>query len=495
MNSPHKPCGEPDVYQKIAIVGGGVTGSLLALKLAQSKTDTPHPIIPILVESQTNAGLGLAYGAADSIHLLNVPVSRMEVGLSPSFESWLGDYAAELVPALEESDGDLSQAFVPRYLFGRYIYEQTQQALRAGTIRRIRGMVTRLQLNGGAMEQGLYTLYLEDGRSIAADKVVLATGNLPPKAPKVMVDDSVWLQDSALFVPDPWAAGAYDDLAHDAPVLLIGTGLTAIDIALKLRKRGHQGHIWMVSRRGLLPNCHQDGGGWPAFLTSNEPRSPLNLFQELRANINQAMRQKIPWQRVMDAMRPFVPQIWAAWSDRERKQFLCHARPYWDVHRHRLAPRIFNAVQALREQGDLTVMAGRLYGYVRSGDRLKVKVKPRHGHDSLEISAARVINCTGPRSDFAEMGFPLYADLRDRGLVTPDKLGLGIETYDAHVIDKLGHCSDSLFALGPLTRAAWWEITAVPEISVQVTRLVKHLTSKVDMTNPAQDFFDLGAGI
>jgi uncharacterized NAD(P)/FAD-binding protein YdhS len=112
------------------------------------------------------------------------------------------------------------------------------------------------------------------------------------------------------------------------------------------------------------------------------------------------------------------------------------------------------------------------------------------------FNAGHVINCTGPGGDFAKIAVPLIAELRDRRLAVPDALGVGIETRDCAVVDGAGEASTWLFALGPLTRPAWWEITAVPEINLQIDRLVAQLSSPVTAHRlTVADFMDMGGGI
>lgn len=487
---------------KIVVVGGGFSGSLFAIKLAAS-----DPFAEVtLIEPRRDVGLGLAYGACDAIHLLNVPAQRMELGLAPGFRAWVETLdPPELVPALEEAGGDLAQAFLPRALFGAYLSKRIDAATaRNGGpgVRRIHGSAVRIveerALSGAGRPQR--AVLLADGRRIAADRVVLAIGNLPPKAPPSRDD---WFYDTPLFVGDPWAASARDGIPPDAPVLLIGTGLTMVDVALSLKARGHAGPIVAVSRRGRLPKAHRAGGQWAPFLDEASAPTPLVALRAVRTAVDAADAAGVPWQRVMDAVRPAVAKIWAGWSEPQRAQFLRHARPHWDVHRHRMAPRIATGLDELIASGQLSSLAGRLRGFEDRGDRVLVTLAPRGGSIAQSQEFARVINCTGPRSDFQTIGEPLFLDLRETGRIRPDALGLGIETQDCAVVDQNGRTSNWLYALGPLTRPAWWEVTAVPEIAAQVNRLVEEM-ARADRGEPeparlasalASEFFDLGAGI
>jgi len=475
--------------QTVVVIGGGFSGSVFALKYARANPDA-HVIV---VERSRRVGRGLAYGACAPEHLLNVPVSRMELGLTPAFGDWLQNHRKELDEALSESGGDLSGAFVPRELFGAYLEERIGEG--ASTDHRrglniVRGEVVRL------LDFPARGVLLSDGREIEADIVVLATGNLPPRAPHAK---DIWLYDTTIFVPDPWADDAFDGLDNHAPVVLLGTGLTMVDVALKLAGQGHTGPMHAISRRGYLPLAHQAGGSWPSFLGPHEHPSPLAAMRLLREESKKAKAKGVPWQRVMDAMRPSVARVWNAWSERERAQFLRHLRPRWDIHRHRMAPRIAARLDALLKSGQLTAQGGRVLAYRRSNGMVDVELRPRGSRTEQTLTAARVINCTGPRSDMDRLAFPMLADLRRRGLIAPDRLGLGIETEDCAAQNSAGHVSPWLYALGPLTRPAWWEVVAVPEINAQIDRLV-HDLSEGKTVEPADHsladvFSDLGAGI
>jgi len=468
----------------VVIVGGGFSGALFGLKL--------HRRCPewrvVIAEPKKNLGRGVAYGACDPDHLLNVPVSRMEIGLTPSFTDWLQQRRNLLAEALVESGLDLSAAFVPRRLFGDYVEERVNEAIDSKSLAglsSIRGEVVRL-LNDR------HGVLLTDGRQIVADIVVLAMGNLPPRPPG---GPDRWLYDSGFFIPDPWAADAFSDVEPTEPLLLIGSGLTTVDTALRLIKRGHRGPLLATSRRGLTPMTHAAGGTWPEFLHDKIPASALALTKIVRQQIALAAEQGIMWQRVFDAARPMVPSIWNGWSEFSRRQFLRHLRPRWDVHRHRMAPRVSEAFGQLQSTGALEVVSGRIAAYRRVGRLVEVTLRLRGGAVRV-FNAGHVVNCTGPGGDFAKTAIPLIADLRDRRLAVPDALGVGVETRDCAVIDGFGEASSWLFALGPLTRPAWWEITAVPEINLQIERLVAQLSSPVTAQRlTAADFMDMGGGI
>ncbi|MFG1478473.1 FAD/NAD(P)-binding protein [Xanthobacter sp. V4C-4] len=485
----------PDAWgarRTIVVVGGGFSGTLFALAASLRPG-----LDVVLVEREAQAGLGLAYGACEGCHVLNVPVARMEVGLVPSFTSWLQASGADLSAALAEAGGELSQAFVPRGLFGAYMVERLEQAL-AGEggepprLRRVRGEVVQV------VERPSPGVVLADGRRIEAAQVVLATGNLPPKPPR---GRDGWFYDTPHFIPDPWDARELGKLDPDAPLVLIGTGLTMVDVALKLSLAGHRGPLVAVSRHGLVPAVHQAGGSFEPFLTPEAAPTPVAGLRAIRAAVRKAAAAGVPWHRVMDAVRPAIAAVWSHWPLAEKARFLRHARTYWDVHRHRMAPRIATGFAALTASGQVRTVAGRIAGYQRRPGGVTVSVRHRGAATVERLDVAAVLNCTGPRSDFGDIGLPLFARLREAGRIVPDALGLGLESHGCALVDRYGFASDWLYALGPLTRPAWWEITAVPEITAQVHRLVEELAAG---DKPAgadgraallADFVNLGEGI
>jgi uncharacterized NAD(P)/FAD-binding protein YdhS len=474
----------------VVVIGGGFSGSLFAMKFAAAQPDA-HVI---LVERGRRVGRGVAYGACADIHLLNVPVARMELGLEPGFADWLKRRGAVLDDALAESGGDLEGSFVAREIFGTYMEERVLAAVsldRSRGFNIVHGEAVRL------LDFPARGVLLSDGREIEADLIVLATGNLPPRPPAAKDN---WLYDTQLFVPDPWAKDAFDGLAKNAPIVLLGAGLTTVDVALKLAGEGHTGTMHAISRRGFLPLAHRAGGSWDSFHDPKAHISPRALMRLLRSEARRAEAKGVPWQRVMDTMRPMVARVWHGWTIDDRRQFIRHLRPRWDVHRHRMAPRVAARIAALVARGQLHVFGGRIVTYRPKAGAVEVTFAQRGTGKTHTLIVDRVVNCTGPRSDMDRIAVPLLADLRRRGLIAPDKLGIGIETQDCAALGSAGHVSPWLYALGSLTKPNWWEVIAVPEINAQIDRLVRDLSSPRGPGVPAppllaENFADLGVGI
>ncbi len=146
------------------------------------------------------------------------------------------------------------------------------------------------------------------------------------------------------YAADPWSADIAAGLAADDVVLVLGTGLTMVDIALLLDAAGFRGRIVALSRRGLLPHPHADGV--PKTVRPERPEpTAVGLLRAMRKRSGE-----IEWRAAVDELRPYTQSIWRAMALPEQRRFLRHLRAWWDVHRHRLAPSVWRRIEAMRER-------------------------------------------------------------------------------------------------------------------------------------------------
>ena len=437
----------------VAIVGSGFSGTLQALNLLRH--DGPATV---LIERAGEPGRGLAFGAADPNHLLNVRASNMSAfpDEPDHFVQWLAHTGRT----------EAAHAFVPRLVYGEYLREMLLAARDAapGRLTIVKGDVVDLIKDDGVR------LRLADGRGVSADAAVLAVGNLPPHDPPGLEAAEL---SSAVYQRDPWSRPPAGDLRDDDTVLLLGTGLTMVDVALTLEGRDFRGRIVALSRRGLLPRTHEAAhGAWQRL----DERPHCGAAHLVRAVRDRA--RSIGWRNAVDELRPFTQTMWAAASGAERSRFLRHLRPWWDVHRHRLAPMVAERLASMRADGRLTVVAGKTLGFAERDDGVEVMWRPR-ATDRVERTAVRrVVNCTGPLGDLHRTREPLLRAMLDRGAIRADPARLGIEVDRATaIVDAAGRSSSRLFAIGPMTRGAFWEIVAVPDIRSQTWTLARRLSN------------------
>ena len=441
------------MIRHVAIVGAGFSGTLLAINLLRH--DGPSAT---LIERAPVAGKGLAYGAAHPDHLLNVRAANMSAfpDEPDHLVRWL---AARGVP-------DAASSFVPRLVYGDYLREMLLATReRAGDRLRV---VTADVADIVDDDEGV-AVRLVGGESVTADAAVLAIGNLPPHVPPGL--DPALLPASS-YRRDPWGPGVTEGLSDGDTLLVIGSGLTMVDTVLSLDASGFRGQVVALSRRGLLPHRHAATSPWNRL--SERPATVASaLVRTVRAR-----GQQIGWRSAVDELRPFTQAMWANASRVERARFLRHLRPWWDVHRHRLAPQVADRLASVQASGRLQVRAGKTLTFAAVDDGVEVAWRPR-GQDTAErLLVQRIVNCTGPLGDLSRTEEPLLATLVGRGTIHPDPEHLGIDVDPAAaVIDSAGRASDRLFALGPMTRGAFWEIVAVPDIRRQTWDLARRLSN------------------
>jgi uncharacterized NAD(P)/FAD-binding protein YdhS len=449
---------------KIAVVGAGFSGTLLALHLLRR---CPPSVDITLIERAEQFGRGAAYATGNPNHLLNVPAGRMSAfhDRPRDFLDWLQS----------QGDPDCSpvteNCFVPRQRFGDYVRHLLNQELKdTGTgdrLQLIRGDVRAVTNNGDSL-----TLALDRGRQVTVDIGVLAVGNFLPEPPPV-ANPSFY--DTGFYRADPWGSPTFADLDSQSPVMLIGTGLTMADALITLLDQGHEGPIYALSRRGLLPHRHVPSKT-PAPQLEGVPTSLVELTRFLRSESAQATIDGAGWRPVIDQLRPFTLDVWASLSQADKARFLRHLRPWWEVHRHRMAGAVADRIDDARARGQLQVHAGRIRSYDLAGNRVNVNYRVRAKDEMRSLSVARVINCAGPGADYSRISDPLVKNLLTKGMIRPDPLNLGIDvTSNCAIRNSRGAISGRLFAVGPATKGAFWEMTAVPDIRRQCEFLAMHL--------------------
>jgi uncharacterized NAD(P)/FAD-binding protein YdhS len=428
----------------VAVIGAGFSGVLTALRLLLSP-DGPRVV---LIERGPRFGRGAVYDTGNPRHLLNVRATNMSAFVEqPShFLDWLG--ASNIAAP--------NQVFVTRDRYGEYLQSLLRRATGDGRATgrlslehdEVRSMVRR--------GEG-WRLTLAVGRTLTADAVVLAVGSLPPLAPQGL-DPA--LIDTVHYAPDPWAWDP-TTLPPLGDVLLLGTGLTAVDTALTVNERRPNAGILALSRHGLLPRRHADVA--PRDTLSIPPKGPpAQVLDEVRR------RARDDWRAAIDGLRPYVQTIWRSWTTEEKGRFLRHLRPWWDAHRHRLAPETDDRIAAMRTAGLFDAAAGRLTRLHPVEDGVEATWSPKGSNDAITRRFALVVNCVGPREDPTHATDPLIADLLASGEIRADvcRLGLDVDAR-SRVIGADGAARETLFAVGPLTRGQFYEITSVPDIRIQ----------------------------
>ncbi|GAA3464941.1 FAD/NAD(P)-binding protein [Saccharothrix longispora] len=444
---------------RVVVVGVGAGGALAAIHLLRAAADRDVRLELVLVDRSGEFGPGRAYRTGDPDHLLNTAAGKM---------SALADDADHFVRWSRGGGRDAdATAFLPRGDYGRYLVEtllaEERRAHRAAVVDRAADTATGLS----ADERGV-TVDLARRGPVRADFAVLApgvgggdplAGVVPAGAPR--------------YVRDPWD-GRWDGppaVADGSPVLVLGTGLSMMDLAGTVTRAHPDAVVHAVSRHGLLPRSHRAGqAGTPDATAPPGGPEALRGIGSLGDLLGFARRcvaaDPDRWREFVDRLRPHAPGLWQQLDVADRRRFLDRVNRYWDVHRHRAAPATHRRVRALVGAGRLRVHRGRVHRVRCTGDGFDVDLATPGGTRSLRVGW--LVNTTGFRQD---VGDPLLRDLVADGTARPDRVGLGVATGgDGRVLDRRG-APRRIFALGALRRGELFESTAVPEIRNQAVTI------------------------
>lgn len=382
---------------------------------------------------------GVAYSTTEAAHLLNVRAEGMS--------AWAGepDHFARRF----EAEGGDRRGFAQRRLFGRYLGEILDAAATSGHVETVDRTA-----KAACREAGAWRVTLLDGTAIEARALVLATGNQEPEGLRAL--DAA----GSRFIRNPWgaeASAAVADLVRSGgDALLVGTGLTMVDLVLSLDAAGHHGRVLALSRRGLVPRSHAEFDSAPVDSADVPHGSVRGLWRWLRRR-----SAHVGWRAAVDSLRPHSHVLWQSFDADQQRRFLRHARPWWDVHRHRIAPEVAGTIARLIADGRLEIVAGRVVSSHNAEHGIDVEMRRRGASAPEARTFAYAFNCTGPLHSIARTTDPLLRSLLDSGAIRPDHLGMGVE------VDDRCRGGDRLWAMGPLTKGRYWEIIAVPDIRDQ----------------------------
>lgn len=444
----------------VAVIGAGASGTLVA---AQFEKLAPAHARLVLIGEQPRPARGVAYDTPFQANLLNVSAGNMS-----AFPDDMDHFTRWLAKHLR---GATAKTFAPRKLYGDYMLN---------IFKKLRKHSEKVEyLNNTVVEMvrqdELWKITLENGNALRARAVVLALGNL------LLPSDPIDFRSvKSYYQRNPWSSEIAKDLPADAPVLLIGTGLTMVDVALSLREAGHRGIIHAISRHGRLYQAHQEYQARPLTQLPKHFKSPSGAIRWMRREIKAAEANGNNWRAVIDSLRPHTASIWQQWNIPQRQSFLRHARNLWDIHRHRMAPEIASQLSILMEDRTLIVHRGSLVSAEAKEGRAVIQWKDKDTQEAQTLSVARVINCTGPSRDITKVKTPLVTNLLTSGWITPDPLQLGLLTdTEGRLLDRNGDISPGLYTLSPLRIAGLWESIAIPEIRVQALALAGLLISEI----------------
>jgi uncharacterized NAD(P)/FAD-binding protein YdhS len=442
-----------DDRNTIAIIGGGISGALTAFQLVRRNV----PARVVLIDPSPEPGLGLAYSTTSFQHLLNVPAGKISALPSqPShFLHWL---QANYDPQATEDD------FAPRAIYGRYIRSIVTET---PEIEHLQTTVVDCRIEG---RQAILTM--ADGGTLTASTVVLTTGNFnPAQLPGVSAEAIA----SGAYRNSAWEHTTFESLPTDAPIALVGAGLTAVDVLLRLREQGHCGTVTAISRYAVLPHRHAAYEPLLQCIISGKPPATVRKMYRI---VRQAIQSGTPWRAVIDSLRPRVNELWLSLSIEEKNRFRRHLQRRWDVVRHRMAPPIADRLATEIATRAFVHRQGALHAVLPAKDGVTVQFCTRDGKIA-EVSAARVINCTGPDTNYRRVGSPLLNSLFAQGQIVEGPLGRALWTdHNGALRAQDGATSPILFNVGPGRLGTLFESIAVPELRGQAEQLAELLATR-----------------
>jgi uncharacterized NAD(P)/FAD-binding protein YdhS len=458
-NMKRKDIMDSDGCMSIVIVGGGASGTLLAVHLLRRKL----PNLRIILIEPDDLRAGAAYRTDRPEHLLNVTAGRMSAYPDDPdhFLRWVNRHTP-----CQPTD------FVGRGLYRKYLQQVLDEALTqmpAGTWSIYRAHAKHIEPNAyGAI------VTLDNGTILHADRVVLAVGNQAPRHPETATPEFVQMPQ---YLGNPWAGGL-GKIASTEDVLLIGTGLTAVDVLLTLDRNGHRGHITALSRHGRWPLPHAEPPCASYTFSESLPDDCLGLLRVVRQGVIEAASAGLPWQAVIDALRPHTNRLWQQFSASERCRFVRHLMPLWNIVRHRIPAGSADLIEKMSSAGRLSVLAGRLQR-VDQLTHAKISATVSHSNGAHTLLRPRwIINCTGPNPHLALSESSLLRQLFAEGYAQADPLRMGLHvSAEGALIDHAGEVSSVLYAVGPLRRGSLLESTAIHEIRQQVVAFCERLVS------------------
>jgi uncharacterized NAD(P)/FAD-binding protein YdhS len=421
---------------EIAIIGGGASGVIAAIRLLETLGERAHITI---FESKKSLAEGRAYSTQEPTHLLNVPVEKMDYSIHHplDFKSWL-----------EKNHYSVFQTkyypFVPRNLYAQYLRERLKEVeKKVGlSIRWLKKRVNKIKETA----QGWKLSDLE-GSTWEFSFCLCASGYQEDFGREA-------LKLSKKFESN--LLNAYDsdrirEISPNENVLLIGAGLSAVDVWRQLKDQGHKAHITFFSRHGLFPLSHGEAGA-AIKLEDLKGKSVSDIYLYLKKVKAQL---KLTWATVADSLRPQISTLWTSFSESQKMQFLNRYKPYWEIIRHRLPAPVHAELSDDLNSKNISILKGRIIETRTRGDEIELIYK--YQSQTFSLKTHHLVIATGAKIEQSELSFELI-----NGKINSCPYRFGYQ----HKGTK------NIWFIGPAAKTMKWEITAIPDIRVQIEGIV-----------------------
>ncbi|RDS82825.1 pyridine nucleotide-disulfide oxidoreductase [Dyella monticola] len=452
------------MFRRVAIIGGGAAGATLLSELLERPL--PQPLHLDWYTGGGTPGRGVAYGTRSERHLLNVRAASM--GMFASRPGGFLQYMQKRDPSISGTD------FLPRCWYGEYLEAETASALTRAKENGHDVRIVPYEVDAMVPENSGVTIF-QGETTTTVEAAVLALGTLPAR-PLAQVDEAALA--SGRYVTAPWLLlndAKPDTQAHH--VVVIGLGLTAVDVIIELAAVWPNARFTALSRHGLLPQVHQASAALP-FEDGDELIESMRDAPDIRTwmhLLREAVTHTDDWRRVIDCLRPQTQALWLLLPQADRARFLRHARWAWERSRHRMPPQVAQAIMELEKQGRLQRLTGHLHGVAPTERGLKMHYLPKGATQEHTLDADLIIQSTGLDTDIRRTQHTLLQQLVTNGHIRPDPFGLGLQAMPDGRIVHDGQAWPRFFAMGSMLRGTLWESTAMPEVRQQARQLADHL--------------------
>jgi uncharacterized NAD(P)/FAD-binding protein YdhS len=456
----------------------------------------------VVFEPRGQIGPGLAYQQDVGTALLNRNAETMSVSAQDysTFSAWLrwkGHHEEELKSV---SGADLTAAYVPRATFGRFLSDFFLESCAAALKKGLEIEIVPHSVE--AIRRGeRYQIRYAD-QTLLADSVLLAVGNTGSR-------DHYRLAGHPRFVAAPYPLSREVlPLAKANRICIIGSGLTAVDIAVTLAAHGYEGTIDMVSNSGHLPfvRGRQGAPHRLRYLTraallslsgNGSRKSSLRaVFRLLRAELRAvgccwrallcegaapverlrselaAAGQSRPWQRVLAATNDVIELAWHVLTGSDQQLVMKRYARAWMARRAPMPASNASVLLGMIETGRLRLRAGAPSFDRSEPDSLRATFAPGDA-----CSYDHVINATGAAKWVEQaQDAPLIWQLLQDGYAVTDPLGgIRVDFATGAVIDEDNEPDWNMRALGHLTSGTYFFVSSLEMIA----RRAQHIASDV----------------
>lgn len=441
---------------KAAIVGGGPNGVITAGELARQILG-----VEVHMYGDGKWGHGTVYGERE-LDSSRQSFITAEMGIDPERPDAMAEWAVTTRPEGFDAEDLTPDAFPPRQLVGRYFHDRIEQ---------VRELAATTGASLHLREERV--IDIDDDQIITAtniengfDVIFLCLGNFPSKVGREFVGFPG-------YHPEVWGKDMFDQIETDEDILVLGSGLSSIDMLFALRDRDHQGKIRFGSRNGLLPSVRaRETRDVDMFEIIAELEETDGSFGEFLRVTSGYFPWRVPEPKVRIVEHPsqshvrclasYMPNIWRRFSVEDRQRFDRKLGTIWNALHLPMSEQAFDLICEPGDQFKVGVLSN-------------VRFTVDHWEAEIEGETetfGRVINATGRNLNVETIEDPLIESLLKREALKPHSSG----GFD---VDFQGSSSGRIRVIGPLTRGVRFYTYVIEQNAFQIREALNALRCAV----------------